>query len=651
MICVPPTWRPLAVQAETAEGARTPVAAPAPPAAPADSWPLAVVVPQTSVHRTHARSALLRSAGWRPEVLRAPAEAGSWRANAREVDRVVEEVLRSGATDVDVWACEPRPLLALVEQLWHRGIRTRVVLDASVTHPSTLTALALSAEAAEVDLRSVLEACAHADEVVADHGTPTALLARYDGPFGPIVPLRPDAPRSVPRPPRPAVLDGGLQLSVLVTTHDREDVLVRCLEALCQQSLPPSAFEVVVVDDASPRSPAPVVEAFAGRLDVRLVVLPENLGPGGARTEGLAHVRAPLTLLLDDDDLPAPRCLEEHLVAHQEHPGESVAVLGSTSVVPDGAVTALSRHVMTVGRQYFAYPSVARGDVHPWKAFWCGRSSAKTSLLRRHAFRAPLMEDADFAFRAHADGLQVVFARRAVQVVTDRLALGHFHRRQNRIGQAMLDLAERCDDDDVWTWAGLRPVMANLARWTAQRAVVRQVVDQLVVLPLDELRDTPHAHGSGLALLDAALFMELDAHYAAGMLAGLARRRADAERRPLAIGACSDDPGAIDLVEQLAACGAVRSLVGVVVARTADEAERFVAEVALRAGQELVQAAPVEVRVSALPLSSHPDVDLVLPDSLGATWGPGQPSPLIGQDLPSWLQQLARAGGPAGSLR
>ncbi len=647
MITVPPSWAPIAPATSAASSTATALL-------DRPSWPHAVVAPAGAGPALSARLDDLRRAGWDPRVIAtttAPGGAATWRDAAQEADRLLEAVTASAATDVDVWAQDPLLLLSLVEQLWHHGVRTRVVVDPSVAHPRVLAALASGTGALTPDASAVLDACAHADAVVLTRPLATPLLARYAGPFGSIEPVGSGHPAAVPAPPRPVVLDGGLQLSVLVTTHDREDVLESCLLALCEQTLPRSAFEVVVVDDGSPRPPHAVVERFADRLAVRLVALPENLGPGGARTEGLAHVLAPVTLLLDDDDLPTPRCLEEHLLTHQEHPEESVAVLGATSVVPGGRVTALSRHVMTVGRQYFAYPSVSRGDVHPWKAFWCGRSSAKTSLLRRRAFLAPLMEDADFAFRARQDGLRVVFARRALQVVTDRLELRHFHRRQNRIGQAMLDLAERCADDEVWTWAGLRPVMANLERWVAQRDVVREVAGGLLDQPLGVLRDAPHASGSVLQLLDSALFVELDAHYAAGMLAGLARRRADAAGRPLRVAALATDPGAVDLVDRLASSGAARGLDGVVLAPTAEAAEAFVAEVVARCGADVAAVAPVEVRVGALDPALHDDVDVVLPGSLGAAWRPGQPTPLIGQDTASWLHQLAGAGGPAGSLR
>ena len=55
-------------------------------------------------------------------------------------------------------------------------------------------------------------------------------------------------------------------VSIVVPTLGRPGALARCLESLAAQTLPASAFEVIVVDDGSP---APVT-------------LPPRLSPGGA---------------------------------------------------------------------------------------------------------------------------------------------------------------------------------------------------------------------------------------------------------------------------------------------------------------------------------------------------------------------------------
>jgi len=589
--------------------------------------------------RSHldGRSSALRTAGWAPQDFVLP--GGHGEAAAPDLDALLAALHDAGCSSVDVWAGEPESLLEVVEALWHRSIVTTVVLDADVVTHRGREALAgrSSGRAAP----ALLEAVAYADALVLDERLPVDLLATGRLPFGSIAVTTLAAP--VPAPGR-VVLRPAPELTVVVSSYDRPQALRACLEGLTRQSLPASAFEVLVVDDASPHPVTDLVAGFSERLPVRLLQLSENHGPGGARTLALEHVRTPLTLLMDDDDLPEPRCLEEHLLAHQEHPAENVAVLGGTSVLPGGVMTALSRHVMTVGRQYFAYPTVAAGELNSWRAFWCGRSSAKTTLLQRHGLRTPFMEDADFAFRARDEGLRVVYAKRAVQVVSERLDLGNFRRRQNRIGHAMLDLARTCGDDEVWTWLGVEPVTRQLAQWVGQRELVKHIIDQLSPLPLARLRETPHEGRDLLALLDSALFMDLDAHYAAGLLAGLRRQQALVQARPLLVGVRYDDPEALACVARTASEDWVRA---VVLLPDHDAVREFQAVLAA-AGRSV---GDVDLRIAAGALEAFSDLDLVLAGSLPPHWRTGMAVPLIGQDVVAWIDQLHRVRSPRGALR
>lgn len=582
----------------------------------------------------------LRSAGWSPSTFTLPPDPSS-------LGDLVAAVASSSCSDAEVWAGDPELVLPVVEAFWHRSLVTSLVLDPTVLD-AAVTRLVASGPARDGvrTARRLLEAGAYADEVLVAHALDVHWLASAPPPFGSLHFASTSAVTPAPGRPR---LAADPELTVLVSTYDRPDALEACLQALEVQTLPSSAFRVLVVDDASPRPVADVVARHTGRLDVRLLELSENLGPGGARTRGVSEVDTPLTLLMDDDDLPEPRCLEGHLLAHQENPGEEVAVLGGTSVLPAGTMTPLSRHVMTVGRQYFAYPGVQAGEMNPWRAFWCGRSSAKTSLLRRHGFTTRFMEDADFAFRAGKEGLTVHYAKRAVQVVRERLDLHHFHRRQNRIGHAMIDLARRCQDEEVWTWAGIEPVSDNLARWIQQRGEVQEVLDRLTDLPVDLLRARSHGDGDLLGLFDAALFIDLDAHYAAGLLAALRRRQAHVQDRRTVFGMRHDDPASLDCLTGLvgqAWAGAV------VLAPSPQEAETFGGLAAQHLGPD-VDAVDVEVRVTTAPLHAQRDVDLVLPGSLPPRWRTGMSVPLIGQPVPAWIDQLRDAvtTGPRGALR
>jgi len=103
-------------------------------------------------------------------------------------------------------------------------------------------------------------------------------------------------------------------VSVVVCNYQGEQHLPPCLEAVRAQTLAPA--EVIVVDNASTDgSLALLRERFA---EVRVIELGENAGPAAARNRGLREAANRLVLLLDNDALLAPDCLERLVAAWRE---------------------------------------------------------------------------------------------------------------------------------------------------------------------------------------------------------------------------------------------------------------------------------------------------------------------------------------------
>ena len=79
-----------------------------------------------------------------------------------------------------------------------------------------------------------------------------------------------------------------LRVSVVVPTYRRPDMLGRCLAALAAQDMDPSAYEVVVADDAADEDARRQVEAFAAaaRAAFRYAAVTGRHGPAAARNVG-----------------------------------------------------------------------------------------------------------------------------------------------------------------------------------------------------------------------------------------------------------------------------------------------------------------------------------------------------------------------------
>jgi glycosyltransferase involved in cell wall biosynthesis len=126
----------------------------------------------------------------------------------------------------------------------------------------------------------------------------------------------------------PATASSAIQVSVVVPTCGRMDLLDRCLDALTRQTLPGTSFEVIVVDDEPNHNTLHLVAGWRARtLDrgPRLVYLPNSNGhgPAAARNLGWRSARAPVVAFTDEDTVPSPAWLAQGLAAF----GDEVDVL------------------------------------------------------------------------------------------------------------------------------------------------------------------------------------------------------------------------------------------------------------------------------------------------------------------------------------
>jgi GT2 family glycosyltransferase len=159
-------------------------------------------------------------------------------------------------------------------------------------------------------------------------------------------------------------------------------------------------------------------------------------GASANRNAGLDAARAPLVLFCDDDTIPVPAMLGEHLAWHRNHPQAEVAVLGLVRWAPELRVTPFMRW-LDRGIQ-FDYPFIDGIE-----AGWGRLFSANVSLKRTFvgdtlggfdAENFPFgYEDLDLGLRASEHGLRLLFNRAAVADHLREMTVGMWQRRIRRI--------------------------------------------------------------------------------------------------------------------------------------------------------------------------------------------------------------------------
>jgi GT2 family glycosyltransferase len=104
--------------------------------------------------------------------------------------------------------------------------------------------------------------------------------------------------------------------SVLVVNYNGGPHVVRCLEALDEQTYPRDRFEVVVVDNASRDGSVDVVAARFPQ--VKLLRSEKNLGFAAGNNLARTHASGSVIVLLNNDAIPDPCWLEELLREYDE---------------------------------------------------------------------------------------------------------------------------------------------------------------------------------------------------------------------------------------------------------------------------------------------------------------------------------------------
>ena len=108
----------------------------------------------------------------------------------------------------------------------------------------------------------------------------------------------------------------GPRFSVIIPAYNSAATLARAIDSVLAQTAP--AYEILVVDDASPDATAGVVAAYGER--VRYLRRERNAGVSAARNFGAREARGDWLAFLDADDWYYPARLATHAAWLQEDP-------------------------------------------------------------------------------------------------------------------------------------------------------------------------------------------------------------------------------------------------------------------------------------------------------------------------------------------
>ena len=194
-----------------------------------------------------------------------------------------------------------------------------------------------------------------------------------------------------------------MRATIQLCTYNRAALLERVLDACFEQSVPSSDYEVVLVNDGSGDDTPVVIERVRKRATCAFHVIDQqNSGLAKGRNAGIARASGERIIFIDDDVLPLPNFVREHLRSHDAHP---------QAIVRGGAINVESFDDLP--------PPIWRIKDYSANFFWTTNVSVPLETIRaiggfNETFSEYGWEDIDVGLRLRLGGVKAIFNKHAL---------------------------------------------------------------------------------------------------------------------------------------------------------------------------------------------------------------------------------------------
>ncbi|HPA16998.1 MAG TPA: glycosyltransferase family 2 protein [Verrucomicrobiae bacterium] len=205
-----------------------------------------------------------------------------------------------------------------------------------------------------------------------------------------------------------------VRLSVVITTRDRKDRLMRCIESVKASDF--SDWELIVVDDASTDATRSLEAKDLGVAVGEVIHLVESVMMVRARNVGARRARGELVLFIDDDNVIHPAMIRILVEAANAHP--AYGIFGPAMLELKTGETYLDHQTMNL------WTGRTRGHIDTQGRAICDTEGVpNVFMVRRRVFEEcgyfdeSLLQtytEPDFSFAARAKGFRSGIVKAAV---------------------------------------------------------------------------------------------------------------------------------------------------------------------------------------------------------------------------------------------
>lgn len=269
-----------------------------------------------------------------------------------------------------------------------------------------------------------------------------------------------------------------MRSTIQLCTYNRAPLLERVLDACFEQTVGNDAYEIVLVNDGSTDSTPEVIARAQARATCRFEVVNQvNSGLAKGRNAGIARASGERIIFIDDDVLPLPNFVEEHLRSHDAHP---------KAIVRGGAINVESFDDLP--------PPVWSIRNYSGNFFWTTNVSVPLATIRaiggfNESFSEYGWEDIDVGLRLRFGGVRAVFNPQALAYhYKPRPRSGNVEKmvRQARAqARTAVQLAQIHPHWRTYLATGINPVQRGFHAWMRGIEKARKYRDELGALDGD----------------------------------------------------------------------------------------------------------------------------------------------------------------------
>jgi glycosyltransferase involved in cell wall biosynthesis len=206
-----------------------------------------------------------------------------------------------------------------------------------------------------------------------------------------------------------------MDITVIIPTCCRSELLRRTLQGFCELTEDGFLWEVIVVSDGSDDLTRQTAMEFEDHLPVRYLQQPKR-GVSSARNLGLREARSQVVLFVDDDVVPSPQLIGEHLRFHRKQAELESVLLGYVTWLPEVESSPFMRWYGEFGG-LFGF-SLLKDDQlgDPRYLYTCNLSFKTEFLGASGGFNESLsvLEDHELGYRLAQCGMKMYFRRNAL---------------------------------------------------------------------------------------------------------------------------------------------------------------------------------------------------------------------------------------------